>query len=207
MFGELIPEGGGDPIPLLKTKLRVGRREDCDVCLRFPNISSYHCELELLDGFWRIRDLGSSNGTKVNGARLTEGWILPGDRLSIARHHYEVKYTASGTPPAIEEERDPLRIGLLEKAGLAGYRRAPSPPIKSRPAAGGPTRGHEPASADSHGFANGSSPHDAAETFRLDDELPGEFTPAPPKPAAAAAKKKPESDESIALKFLDEAGG
>ena len=35
MFGELVPVGGGDSIPLLQKKLRVGRREGCDIILAF----------------------------------------------------------------------------------------------------------------------------------------------------------------------------
>ncbi len=35
-YGELVPDGGGDPIPLLREKLTVGRRESCDIVLRFP---------------------------------------------------------------------------------------------------------------------------------------------------------------------------
>ena len=35
--GALIPVGGGDNIPLIKDRVTIGRRESCDVCLRFPN--------------------------------------------------------------------------------------------------------------------------------------------------------------------------
>ena len=51
MFGELVPPGGGDPVPLLQKKLLVGRRDSCDIALRFPNVSSRHCELELVSGY------------------------------------------------------------------------------------------------------------------------------------------------------------
>ena len=37
MYGELVPLGGGDPIPLLKKRLRIGRREGCDIVLNFAN--------------------------------------------------------------------------------------------------------------------------------------------------------------------------
>src|SRR5207245_361620 len=50
MYGELVPLGGGDAIPLLKKKLVIGRRENCDIVLRFPNISARHCELTLTQG-------------------------------------------------------------------------------------------------------------------------------------------------------------
>ena len=36
-FGTLVPKGGGDPIPLLKKNLLIGRRESCDIVLRFKN--------------------------------------------------------------------------------------------------------------------------------------------------------------------------
>lgn len=118
MLGELIPCGGGDPIPLLKKRLLIGRRSRCDITLRFPNVSSHHCELELVNGYWSIRDLGSRNGTKVNGVRCQSKWLMPGDVVSVAKHRYELSYTPTGDGPPPEEE-DPFALGLLEKAGLA----------------------------------------------------------------------------------------
>ncbi|MCA9061067.1 MAG: FHA domain-containing protein, partial [Planctomycetaceae bacterium] len=85
MLGELNPIGGGDPIPLLSPRLLVGRRSSCDICLPFPNVSSHHCELELKEGYWHIRDLGSSNGIKVNGERCTTRCLYPGDEVQIAK--------------------------------------------------------------------------------------------------------------------------
>lgn len=117
MLGELVPCGGGDPIPLHKPKLLVGRRSNCDIELPFPNISGQHCLLELLNGYWHVRDLRSRNGIKVNGMRCDTKWLLPGDELSIAKHRYEVTYEpAAGAPPP--EEDDPFALSLLEKAGL-----------------------------------------------------------------------------------------
>ena len=67
MLGMMKPCKGGDPIPLVKPKLLIGRQEFCDVTLRSANVSSEHCELEFRDGFWYARDLGSTNGTLVDG--------------------------------------------------------------------------------------------------------------------------------------------
>lgn len=117
VLGELIPCGGGDPIPLLKPKILVGRRSHCDIQLQFPNVSSHHCELELLNGFWRIRDLNSSNGIKINGVRTESKWLMPQDVISIAKHRYEIIYTPAGQRPP-EDDEDPFSRGLLEKAGL-----------------------------------------------------------------------------------------
>ena len=139
MYGELHPVGGGDPIPLLKKNLLVGRRENCDIVLRFSNVSAQHCELNVNDGFWYVRNLNSRNGVKVNGTRVTERRIDPGDVLSIAKHGYEVKYSpvnlgAVGPPPPDVPDAVIFSQSLLERAGLEGRRSARSkgPQIPSR---------------------------------------------------------------------------
>jgi adenylate cyclase len=118
MLGELNPCGGGDPIPLLKPRLVVGRQPSCDIALKFPNVSSRHCEFRLLNGYWYVRDLGSRNGIKVNGLRCDSHWLMPGDVISVSKHRYEVNYSPNGEAPP-EAEPDPLSISLLEKAGLS----------------------------------------------------------------------------------------
>jgi hypothetical protein len=119
MFGELNPCGGGDPIPLQKQWLVVGRQPSCDITLRFPNVSSRHCELRLMNGYWHVRDMGSRNGIKVNGIRCDAHWLMPGDVISVSKHRYEVNYSPTGDAPPVEAEPDPLSIPLLEKAGLS----------------------------------------------------------------------------------------
>ena len=128
-LGELIPCGGGDTIPLTTTKLLVGRRSHCDICLRFNNVSSHHCELELKTGYWHIRDLGSSNGIKVNGIRVETKCLLPGDELMIAKHAFNVQYVVSGDAPPPEDE-NPFAMSLMEKAGLEVDRPRPSTKAK-----------------------------------------------------------------------------
>ena len=90
--GRLVPCELGDPIPLLKSKLLVGRNSQSDIVLEFPNISARHCLLERVNGYWHVRDLRSRNGIKVNGIRCDTKWLLPGDEISIAKHRYEVQY-------------------------------------------------------------------------------------------------------------------
>lgn len=124
-YGELVPTGGGDSIPLFKRKLLIGRRSNCDIMLSFPNVSSNHCELELLNGYWHIADLGSANGIKVNHERCDTKWLMPGDTITIAKHHYEICYTARGTPP-VNEDADPFAKSLMEKAGLTRSELRPS---------------------------------------------------------------------------------
>jgi adenylate cyclase len=142
MLGELVPCGGGDPIPLLKPKLLIGRRSQCDIILEFPNISGQHCLLELLNSYWHVRDLRSRNGIKVNGQRCDSHWLFPGDQLTIAKHRYEVTYQPSADAPKPEEE-DPFALSLLEKAGL--MRREEQDRRVRLPPSARPVNGHDAA--------------------------------------------------------------
>lgn len=123
MYGELIPIGGGDPIPLLKKSLLIGRRESCDIVLRFANVSTRHCQLSLMGGYWYVQDLQSRNGVKVNNMRVTEKRLDPGDTLAVAKHRYEVHYSpadlgAVGPPPSDGGIAEIFGKSLLERAGL-----------------------------------------------------------------------------------------
>jgi adenylate cyclase len=127
--GELIPERGGDSIPLIRENLILGRRESCDICLRFPNISGIHCELSFRNGYWHIRDRGSTNGVKVNGIRVTEKYLHPGDTITIGKRNYQIEYQLMAGRQTLEEiledEEDVMSQPLLEKAGLARPQREP----------------------------------------------------------------------------------
>jgi len=92
-------------------------------------VSAHHCQLTVTGGYWYVRDLQSRNGIKVNGIRVGEKRLDPGDTLSIARHKYEIMYSpaslgAVGPPPLDEPESDILGKSLLERAGLDRRRAA-----------------------------------------------------------------------------------
>jgi adenylate cyclase len=118
--GELVPLGGGDSIPLVREELTIGRRESCDICMRFPDVSSVHARLTFQNGYWRIRDLNSTNGIKVNGIRVLEKLLHPKDEVSIGRRRkFTIEYELPAGRRALEEvEEDMLGTSLLEKAGL-----------------------------------------------------------------------------------------
>ncbi|MFL5327939.1 MAG: FHA domain-containing protein [Gemmataceae bacterium] len=126
--GELVPEGGGDSIPLLLTPLTVGRRESCDIYLDFSNVSGRHCELSFKDGYWSVKDLNSTNGIKVNGRRVDQIALKPGDKIGIGKRNYEIQYTTSTEVQrkleemTVEQEESVFGSSLLEKAGLANPR-------------------------------------------------------------------------------------
>ena len=118
--GELVPVGGGDSIPLTRSRMTMGRRHACDICLDFPNISSVHCELMFRDGYWYIQDKNSTNGTKVNNIRVaTRKLLIPGDEIGIAKRRYTIKYTMP-SDKRIEDlmDEDIFEQPLLQRAGL-----------------------------------------------------------------------------------------
>jgi hypothetical protein len=62
----------------------VGRSRECDVVIDDENVSRRHAEVRPSGGAWIVRDLGSTNGVKVNGQRITGAQSLrPGDRIEI----------------------------------------------------------------------------------------------------------------------------
>lgn len=131
MYGELIPLGGGDPVPLLKRRILVGRRESCDIILRFANVSAHHCEITIDGGYLYVRDLQSRNGIKVNDVRVQEKRLDPGDTFAIAKHKYRVEYSpadlgAIGPPPSENLSQEIMRESLLARAGLENPRRRDS---------------------------------------------------------------------------------
>lgn len=128
-LGVFVPLKGGDPIPLLKGHIVIGRRPDCDIQLCFPNVSGRHCELRLNKGVWTIKDLGSTNGLRVNGVKVEKKYLEPGDEVTIARkHHFRLDYQMTGAiprTPSDEVADEPVfSKSLLERAGLS---RSPKP--------------------------------------------------------------------------------
>jgi adenylate cyclase len=122
-YGVLIPVGGGDAIPLIRNTLTLGRRESCDICLRFPNVSGVHCELTYKDGYWTVRDLNSTNGIKVNGVRVQKKGLRPGDVITIAKRSFTIEYNLTIGKQALSEMLEDsdevvMDLPLLQKAGL-----------------------------------------------------------------------------------------
>jgi hypothetical protein len=61
----------------------VGRSREADIVLADPNVSRRHVELRREDSGWQVVDLGSTNGIKVNGQRVNQADLSPGDRITI----------------------------------------------------------------------------------------------------------------------------
>jgi FHA domain/Domain of unknown function (DUF1707) len=69
----------------------IGRSSECDCMVTHPSVSRRHAELRRAGEGWLLRDLGSRNGTRVNGMRVTEEVeVRPGDQVSLGGVRYRL---------------------------------------------------------------------------------------------------------------------
>jgi hypothetical protein len=118
-LGRLVPVGGGVDHQLTKTPVTIGRKPPCDVVIPAKTVSGRHCELSLTDGYWRVKDLGSHNGIRIDGRSCEEGWVLPRHRLSIAEHRFQMEYEGQGPQPIPDAPQADVRKPLMEQLGLS----------------------------------------------------------------------------------------
>lgn len=82
----LRPLSGAAAIPLRSSSVVIGRTTDCDIVLDARGVSGQHCRLTWAAGRWSLRDLGSRNGTFVNGARIEHWMLSPGDEIRLGEN-------------------------------------------------------------------------------------------------------------------------
>jgi hypothetical protein len=80
---EYVLRGADLTYPLDRPSVHLGRALDNDVVLEDSRVSRYHAELRLERGRVRLRDLRSTNGTFVNGEKIKESVLRPGDVVSL----------------------------------------------------------------------------------------------------------------------------
>lgn len=83
MRAQLLPLDGGAAVEITKDLTLVGRKEDCDLRLDHKSVSKMHCVIVKTDGMLLLRDLGSTNGTYVNGKRIELARLKHLDEVSV----------------------------------------------------------------------------------------------------------------------------
>src|SRR5215212_1018446 len=91
MPARLVALDEGPDIPLDRTMVVVGRHPQCDARLDSLRVSRHHCCMTADNGEVVVRDLGSTNGIRINGQRVEMGRLRPGDELSIAHIRYRLE--------------------------------------------------------------------------------------------------------------------
>ena len=118
MIAELIPLDGSKPISITRDITLVGRKRGlCDVVVDHTSISKVHCALARTDGLLFLRDLGSTNGTRVNGQRVTRGALLPGDELAIANIKFRVHLGPGDPGVGHHEATEAFRLHNTDSRG------------------------------------------------------------------------------------------
>jgi pSer/pThr/pTyr-binding forkhead associated (FHA) protein len=86
-------------------QLTIGKGSDCDLVLDEPEMTRKHARIEIGANEIVLRDLGSTNGTTVNGVRVRDATLYAGDQIAFDRNRFLVE--APGTPVRRNVPRDP----------------------------------------------------------------------------------------------------
>lgn len=95
-------------ITITNRTVTVGRGASADITIRDASISKQHAKLEMTDDVLKVEDLGSTNGTFLNGKRISEGTVDEGDLLQFANALYRV-----GRNVAAEIDDQTITEGIL----------------------------------------------------------------------------------------------
>jgi predicted component of type VI protein secretion system len=105
MPAQLVALSEGPSIVLDKQILLIGRHPECDIQIESRKISRRHCCIAQVNNYLVVRDLGSTNGIRINGVRALEGRLTTGDELTIGNRRYQVYWEDAPESPNIARVR------------------------------------------------------------------------------------------------------
>ena len=123
--GTPAPPPAADPVPLVfppgsGVRFTIGRTRDCDLCLTDLSVSRMHALLVRREDGWVLSDLGSHNGTRLNGWLVREPVpVQAGDRVEFG----SMAFIIQGDPPAVPsdlQQQQPPGTGLPGKGHGTG---------------------------------------------------------------------------------------
>lgn len=115
-------DGGRKSFSVTRDVVVVGRREDCDLRIPLGEVSRKHCRFVKDGDALRVEDLGSSNGTFINGERVQESAVQPGDTVQVGPVQFVVQI--DGVPA--EEEMQPISRAAAAEAPAEAATLAPA---------------------------------------------------------------------------------
>jgi len=107
MSSRLVALDEGPDIMLDRGMMVVGRHPGCDARLDSLRVSRHHCCVMAQNGEVVVRDLGSTNGVRINGQRVESGRLKSGDELSIAHIRYRLEHGENPDQPPAESLLSP----------------------------------------------------------------------------------------------------
>ncbi|HTU19728.1 MAG TPA: FHA domain-containing protein [Gemmataceae bacterium] len=119
MPAQLVALDNGPSILLDKPILLLGRHPECDIQIDSRKISRRHCCIAQVSDYLVVRDLGSTNGIRINGTRIVEGRLNTGDELTIGNYRYKVSWDsvagAAALPPVSPQSPSQPAKGAVRK--------------------------------------------------------------------------------------------
>jgi len=131
MPSRLVALDEGPDITLDRTIVVVGRHPACETRLDSLRVSRHHCCMTQENGEVVVRDLGSTNGIRINGQRVEMGRLRPGDELSIAHIRYRLE-NGQGHDQTIAE---PVSLAGVARSGAEEHGPLISAPVREKEAA------------------------------------------------------------------------
>lgn len=118
----LVDAGRGRTVPLAG-RVRFGRDEECEIVVDDAKASRRHAEIAMENGGCVLRDLGSRNGTRVNGRRLEGAHRLAaGDEIAIGAARYVVRAAGAAVSAPAAPEKGPSPVAwILTHAVLLAF--------------------------------------------------------------------------------------
>ncbi len=101
---QLVGLTEGFKIIVDKPILLLGRDPECDIQFDSRKISRRHCCVAQVGDQLLVRNLGSTNGIRINGIRVVEGYLKEGDELTVGNHRYIVRWDSLPSAPARGEQ-------------------------------------------------------------------------------------------------------
>ena len=108
MPAQLIALTEGPNILLDKPILLLGRHPECDIQIDSRKISRRHCCIAQVEDYLIVRDLGSTNGVRINGVRVQEGKLRAEDELTLGNSRYKVRWETMEALPVSAPKEKPL---------------------------------------------------------------------------------------------------
>ncbi|MFB9068418.1 FHA domain-containing protein [Pseudofulvimonas gallinarii] len=107
-FGKVIP---------LTARLTIGRGSDCDLVIDEAEMSRHHAVIESTSAGIRLRDLGSANGTFVNGAWVHNAELKVGDQIGFDRNRFLIESIGDANARARDAASQPAPATGEAKSG------------------------------------------------------------------------------------------
>jgi pSer/pThr/pTyr-binding forkhead associated (FHA) protein len=147
MPAQLLALTDGPSILLDKPILLLGRHGECDIQLNSRKVSRRHCCIAHVNDYLVVRDLGSTNGVRINGHRVIEGKLNAGDELTVGNFRYQVHLDADSSDAEPRSTPPPPKA----QAALEQLESADEPvPLDDATAKGGLILRAKPAPAAGH---------------------------------------------------------